>query len=839
MRYVCRMLLICASLFTAAVTPASESATEQLVASAQQIDAATMAMRRCWYQGLSQLAGELPTPPRVWRLHLSEALANRDLHLELIAIDGHWAAGLAWSPDWNTAVHRVRIAATAPPPDPDAKTWSGELALDLQIDALDPIDAEQAISASLSLEAQFKHEAVTGRYRFEIPGTDARGRFTGTRQDYAAERELPPDLPRRLLQGAHLHRIYDTCHNNERTLRLWYGRLRALRLHARGVLTDFAAAHAATRCWPLARPAFGPRSAQESESTTGGADIDDALEGLGGASDLGDLGGAGEDLALGAEEESETVGPDPRFDDCLAVVTEMADLGQAMLAAARSALDQPPAAAVPRGAGSEDPEFGPWFGWRPLPRNADNDHLLPADAGAAGIQDWPYITAWHMTEPLPRTHPDSVTPTLPECFAPVGTAFLARHPERDETTVDWIEPYVPPSGIVRPPSFKGVSRLGTGSGMPDATFYCSTTIHAPRAVDLWLASAVADRGRLWLNGELLAVWPEGCDRDLPQPMTLCKARFRKGANRLVLRVDHQRGQMAFWVRVCTRGAPRSAEEAATAMAAVAARQGDLRHRPSSVNGWLRDGSGTYPDATPITAWDIAQGINVQWVTPLPPSKAAPLIVGDRVYTMIDPCFLVCLDKHSGEVRWEQDLHPARLADPDAHAQAMTAYAPIRAGWRERIATGRSPYLRAAAGEPDDKAESRERDKRWNRWFDRHVRAHATVPEKLSWGTIWSGHTFPTPITDGEHIWVKSTAGATACFELDGELRWLVQTPYVSGSFAHITSPVLVDGKLIMQIATDPETIGYDYDKELKLLCLDAATGETLWWSDPVVDVQGS
>ena len=32
---------------------------------------------------------------------------------------------------------------------------------------------------------------------------------------------------------------------------------------------------------------------------------------------------------------------------------------------------------------------------------------------------------------------------------------------------------------------------------------------------------------------------------------------------------------------------------------------------------------------------------------------------------------------------------------------------------------------------------------------------------------------PTPVTDGKHIWVKYSFGVVACYDLDGNRKWLV------------------------------------------------------------------
>ena len=41
--------------------------------------------------------------------------------------------------------------------------------------------------------------------------------------------------------------------------------------------------------------------------------------------------------------------------------------------------------------------------------------------------------------------------------------------------------------------------------------------------------------------------------------------------------------------------------------------------------------------------------------------------------------------------------------------------------------------------------------------------------------VYDGYAFATPVTDGEHVWWKNGMGVAACFDLEGERRWLVRT----------------------------------------------------------------
>jgi outer membrane protein assembly factor BamB len=106
------------------------------------------------------------------------------------------------------------------------------------------------------------------------------------------------------------------------------------------------------------------------------------------------------------------------------------------------------------------------------------------------------------------------------------------------------------------------------------------------------------------------------------------------------------------------------------------------------------------------------------------------------------------------------------------------------------------------------------------------------------GTRWSsgywpdyaGWMFPTPVTDGKRVWVKSGMDAVACFDMDGNEVWKVALN-ASGNADHMmTSPRLADGKLIMQIPTRKKG-----EQGIQLIALDAASGKQVWETSSLPD----
>ncbi len=93
---------------------------------------------------------------------------------------------------------------------------------------------------------------------------------------------------------------------------------------------------------------------------------------------------------------------------------------------------------------------------------------------------------------------------------------------------------------------------------------------------------------------------------------------------------------------------------------------------------------------------------------------------------------------------------------------------------------------------------------------------------------------PSPVTDGKLVWTVSGNGVVACFDFSGVEKWrfnLVEKYGVLGAnHGYGSSPVLVDGKLVVQVLHGMKTKEPSY-----LLALNAATGAVVWRVERATD----
>ena len=109
--------------------------------------------------------------------------------------------------------------------------------------------------------------------------------------------------------------------------------------------------------------------------------------------------------------------------------------------------------------------------------------------------------------------------------------------------------------------------------------------------------------------------------------------------------------------------------------------------------------------------------------------------------------------------------------------------------------------------------------------------------KLDEGNVlWRKHNnaSPSPVTDGAHVWVVTGNGVVTCLDMDGKAVWTCDLQKEYGAFGlnwgYASSPILYDGKLILQVLHGTHTDDPSY-----IVALNANTGEEIWREERATD----
>jgi outer membrane protein assembly factor BamB len=196
-----------------------------------------------------------------------------------------------------------------------------------------------------------------------------------------------------------------------------------------------------------------------------------------------------------------------------------------------------------------------------------------------------------------------------------------------------------------------------------------------------------------------------------------------------------------------------------------------------------------------TTWSAEQ--NIAWKAELPSwSAGTPIIWGDQVFV----------------------TSPSK-ADPAA-VQAQPEPPPQQQGRRRRRGRRRDP------GGPELMLmclSKKDGALLWQHQLDEGNKTHRK-----------GNNTSPSPVTDGNHVWVVTGNGVVTALDMKGNTKWRQDLQKEYGAFGHnwgyASSPLLHDGKLFVEVLHGMRTDDPSY-----LVAFEAATGKVLWQHERPTD----
>lgn len=237
-------------------------------------------------------------------------------------------------------------------------------------------------------------------------------------------------------------------------------------------------------------------------------------------------------------------------------------------------------------------------------------------------------------------------------------------------------------------------------------------------------------------------------------------------------------------------------------------------------GWRTDGTGSYPKAQPPLEWSETK--NVVWRTPMPGYGVShPVPLGSRVFICSEPATLLCLDRADGKILWQKTCSYAELEiEPDVRARLKDELAETaelnqkQSAVQKEMDTLQRTLVKDKA--PKEEIESKLKP------FRTQVEDLKKEKQKRALAVRYTqpnthptaGYSAPTPVTNGKQIFVAFGNGLVACYDLDGNRKWLKLIEHSNAAYAHSGSPVLVGDKLLIHF-TD-------------LVALEANTGNEAW-----------
>jgi outer membrane protein assembly factor BamB len=182
--------------------------------------------------------------------------------------------------------------------------------------------------------------------------------------------------------------------------------------------------------------------------------------------------------------------------------------------------------------------------------------------------------------------------------------------------------------------------------------------------------------------------------------------------------------------------------------------------------WRFDGSGRFPNIDPPSQWQRDR--NVLWKTPVEiGGYSSPIVVRDRVFVTEEMGSLVCLDVRDGKVLWSKDLFSKDSKDIPAELSGK--------------------LMRGCGGD--------------------------------------SKQSTPTPTSNGTLVFYINAMGLCACYDLDGNQRWIRIIDTYQDEEHFSSSPIFLGDRIILSWGC--------------LLALSAKDGTTLWKAEDAKPTHGT
>jgi hypothetical protein len=186
---------------------------------------------------------------------------------------------------------------------------------------------------------------------------------------------------------------------------------------------------------------------------------------------------------------------------------------------------------------------------------------------------------------------------------------------------------------------------------------------------------------------------------------------------------------------------------------------------------------------------------ILWATHTPgPGSSAPLIAGDRIYLTSEGGSVVCINKADGKILWVRSLTYYDFATKEERAENPESFTKLD-GLVQKLKQLDESDAAVPYKAPASEAESRVAvEGRILKEMTNVAPDHYRNPAQ--WGCE-AGFTACTPVTDGHNVYALFGTGIIACYDRDGACKWKRLVKHRTIEHGYTTSPMLVDGKLVI------------------------------------------
>ena len=195
--------------------------------------------------------------------------------------------------------------------------------------------------------------------------------------------------------------------------------------------------------------------------------------------------------------------------------------------------------------------------------------------------------------------------------------------------------------------------------------------------------------------------------------------------------------------------------------------------------------------------------NIIWSTPMPdngPGVGSPISVGDKLFVPVEAATLLCVSAKDGKVLWARSSTYADAATPkerQEHPEVFAEIDPLQAKIKDTLqAYCNTPekYFPNVNLLSREQVENTQKITQLLKKMDSGKYPGQSYPAE-------AGESGPTPVSDGQNVYVLYGSGLVACFDLSGTRIWTTIVDIQHREHGYSASPCLVNDKLIIKASS--------------------------------------
>ena len=203
------------------------------------------------------------------------------------------------------------------------------------------------------------------------------------------------------------------------------------------------------------------------------------------------------------------------------------------------------------------------------------------------------------------------------------------------------------------------------------------------------------------------------------------------------------------------------------------------------------------------------------------SNSTPVVMGDKVFVCSEPTTLVCVRASDGKILWQRDNTYLDTVSPEERDKVRRKLEEIDIENTTKEFRKTENQLNNAKNKleksPDDE-ELKQKIEDLSKKFEELKIKLAPVDKYVMPKTHdTNGYSSATPVSDGKNIYVLFGTGIAACYDMEGNRKWIKMLEKPKDDWGHSASPLIVGDKLLVHINS--------------LIALDKKTGEQIWKSE--------